>query len=597
MLFPTALVGSYPQPEWLIDPSASPAGSPACGRASSGGSGRCRRSWTTRRGSQSAQEEAGLDIITDGEIRREAIRTGLRPRRRRRHRQPGRRSTAAVIEPRAARRRAHPPPASVEVEDLKFLKRHTDRLVKMTVPGPFTMSQQAQVQHYGGSRELAAMDYATAVSAEIRDLFAAGGHRADRRAVHAGASDDARAYGLRALIVRSTASRARRRCTSVSATRRSSTSGQRGIVPARARGAAAHKCRSRPRNRSSTAPCSQSSPARRSFSASSTCRTTPSRRRRSWLRVSRARCRSSRQRTSSSRRFGMKYLPRDVALERCGRWSRGPIANDANPERRSCVPFIRHGRSPRRVSIPLVPATVTRSDSGSRRSVSKDRGDARKRDEAALVVPVAISAFNSKEIESAGILRPQDFIQLTPNMTMVQTQNQGTSFIVVRGISQARNSEPSVAVLIDGVLMANPSQFNQELYDISSIEVLKGPQGALYGRNAIGGAIIINTKDPGDHIEGKVMAGYDSGPGYKARLSAADRSAARRRGSSSSPGRTSTPTGTSTTRTCTRRPIRSRTSRAGSSCSGSRTTRSRPTCGSRSRTSTRRRSTSTSPRA
>ena len=135
---------------------------------------------------------------------------------------------------------------------------------------------------------------------------------------------------------------------------------------------------------------------------------------------------------------------------------------------------------------------------------------ARKRDEAALDVPVAISAFNSKEIESAGILRPQDFIQLTPNMTMVQTQNQGTSFIVVRGISQARNSEPSVAVLIDGVLMANPSQFNQELYDISSIEVLKGPQGALYGRNAIGGAIIINTKEPGDHIEGKVMAGYDS---------------------------------------------------------------------------------------
>ena len=143
---------------------------------------------------------------------------------------------------------------------------------------------------------------------------------------------------------------------------------------------------------------------------------------------------------------------------------------------------------------------------------------ARKRDEALLDVPVVVNAFNTEEIQSAGIVRPQDFIALTPNMTMVQTQNQGTSFIVVRGISQARNSEPSVAVLIDGVLMANPSQFNQELFDIASIEVLKGPQGALYGRNAIGGAVIINTREPGDQFEGSVMAGYDSGPGYTARI-------------------------------------------------------------------------------
>lgn len=143
---------------------------------------------------------------------------------------------------------------------------------------------------------------------------------------------------------------------------------------------------------------------------------------------------------------------------------------------------------------------------------------ARKRDEALIDVPVAVSAFSAQEIESAGIVRPQDFIALTPNMTMVQTQNQGTSFIVVRGISQARNSEPSVAVLIDGVAMANPSQFNQELFDIQSIEVLKGPQGALYGRNAIGGAIIINTVEPSKtSIDGKLTLGYDSGPGYKVR--------------------------------------------------------------------------------
>jgi len=142
---------------------------------------------------------------------------------------------------------------------------------------------------------------------------------------------------------------------------------------------------------------------------------------------------------------------------------------------------------------------------------------ARKRDEAALNVPVAVNAFSEADIESAGIVRPQDYIAMTPNMTMVQTQNQGTSFIVVRGISQARNSEPSVAVLIDGVLMANPSQFNQELFDVESIQVLKGPQGALYGRNAIGGAVIITTKQPGDELEGHLTLGYDSGPGYTVR--------------------------------------------------------------------------------
>jgi iron complex outermembrane receptor protein len=140
---------------------------------------------------------------------------------------------------------------------------------------------------------------------------------------------------------------------------------------------------------------------------------------------------------------------------------------------------------------------------------------ARKRDESFQDVPVAVTVFNAQTIEDAGIERPQDYIGLTPNMSMVQTQNQGTSFITVRGISQARNSEPSVAVLIDGVLQANPSQFNQELYDAESIEVLKGPQGALYGRNAIGGAVIIRTHEPTDELQGKITGGYESGPGFK----------------------------------------------------------------------------------
>lgn len=139
---------------------------------------------------------------------------------------------------------------------------------------------------------------------------------------------------------------------------------------------------------------------------------------------------------------------------------------------------------------------------------------ARKRAETLEESPVSVRAFTESEIVSAGIERPHDFVALTPNVTLVQTQNAGNSFINVRGISQARNSEMSVAVLVDGVLMPNPAQFNQQLFDIEQIEVLRGPQGALYGRNAIGGAITIVTKQPTDEAAGNIELGADSGPGY-----------------------------------------------------------------------------------
>ena len=119
---------------------------------------------------------------------------------------------------------------------------------------------------------------------------------------------------------------------------------------------------------------------------------------------------------------------------------------------------------------------------------------ARKRAESLEESPVSVRAFTATEIQSAGIETPRDFIALTPNVTLVETQNAGNAFINVRGVSQARNSEMSVAVLVDGVLMPNPAQFTQQLIDVQQIEVLRGPQGALYGRNAIGGAITIVTK-------------------------------------------------------------------------------------------------------
>lgn len=128
--------------------------------------------------------------------------------------------------------------------------------------------------------------------------------------------------------------------------------------------------------------------------------------------------------------------------------------------------------------------------------------------------PAAIAAFNAATIQAAGIERPGDFIGLTSNVNLVETQNAGNAFVIIRGITQARNSEPSVAVIIDGIQQVNPAQFNQELVDIEQIEVLKGPQGGLYGRNAIGGAIIIRSKAPTDVLSGKITAGVDNGFGY-----------------------------------------------------------------------------------
>jgi iron complex outermembrane receptor protein len=140
---------------------------------------------------------------------------------------------------------------------------------------------------------------------------------------------------------------------------------------------------------------------------------------------------------------------------------------------------------------------------------------ARRRAESLQDVPAAVTAFSAQTIENAGIEKPADFIGLTSNVTLVETQNAGNAFIVIRGITQARNSEPSVAVIVDGVQQVNAAQFSQELFDIEQIEVLKGPQGGLYGRNAIGGAIVIRTKQPTDELEGRIKLGVDNGPGYK----------------------------------------------------------------------------------
>lgn len=131
-----------------------------------------------------------------------------------------------------------------------------------------------------------------------------------------------------------------------------------------------------------------------------------------------------------------------------------------------------------------------------------------KRDEAFVDVPVAVQVFNSELITQAGIQRPQDFLQLTPNVTFQTSNHAGEFFVNIRGQTSVRQSEGAVAFVIDGVQLATQNEFNGELFDIQQIEVLKGPQSAIYGRLASAGAIIITTKTPTDTFEGQAFASY-----------------------------------------------------------------------------------------
>lgn len=138
----------------------------------------------------------------------------------------------------------------------------------------------------------------------------------------------------------------------------------------------------------------------------------------------------------------------------------------------------------------------------------------RGREESILEVPISQTVFGAEAIEDARIDQVDDFIALTPGITIANSQDAGTNFITIRGMSQTRNGEPPVAVVIDDVLQVNSRTFDQGLFDIRSVEVLRGPQGALYGRNATNGAIIINTRGPSDELEGYIQGSYGKGEEY-----------------------------------------------------------------------------------
>jgi iron complex outermembrane receptor protein len=142
---------------------------------------------------------------------------------------------------------------------------------------------------------------------------------------------------------------------------------------------------------------------------------------------------------------------------------------------------------------------------------------ARKRSEDLQRVPDSVAALSSETIERANVIQVRDVTARVPNVSIEESLSPTSTFIGVRGVVSTRNGEPAVAIVVDGVQIGSATEVTQALYDLQSIEVLKGPQGALYGRNAIGGAIIVTSKPPSDTAEGNVTVGLGSGDLLEAR--------------------------------------------------------------------------------
>jgi iron complex outermembrane receptor protein len=135
---------------------------------------------------------------------------------------------------------------------------------------------------------------------------------------------------------------------------------------------------------------------------------------------------------------------------------------------------------------------------------------ARKRMENLQIVPDTVVVFSADTIEQANMVMVRDVTSMIPNVSIEESLSPTSTFIGIRGVISTRNGEPAVAMVVDGVQIGNATEVSQAFYDVESIEVLKGPQGALYGRNAIGGAILINSKPPTDEFSGRITGGIGS---------------------------------------------------------------------------------------
>lgn len=154
------------------------------------------------------------------------------------------------------------------------------------------------------------------------------------------------------------------------------------------------------------------------------------------------------------------------------------------------------------------PAFSQSSNDGETFFIEEVTVTARRREESLRDVPGTVTAFTEATLESAGVQRAADFIALTPGVSIVDAAEIGDTQVNIRGINGARDAENSFAYILDGVLYTNPAAFNREYTDLVQIEVVKGPQGAVYGRNAAAGAIIVTTSMPGNERKTSGLVSY-----------------------------------------------------------------------------------------
>jgi len=134
---------------------------------------------------------------------------------------------------------------------------------------------------------------------------------------------------------------------------------------------------------------------------------------------------------------------------------------------------------------------------------------ARRQNERLQDVPASVAVLTTDTLQRTGAVKAEDFVKLTPGITIVTgTAEAGDTQINIRGINGARDAESSVALVVDGILKTNTAQLNQPQGTLQQVEMLKGPQGAIYGRNAAAGAIVLQTLKPTDVLTGAMKASY-----------------------------------------------------------------------------------------
>ncbi len=156
-----------------------------------------------------------------------------------------------------------------------------------------------------------------------------------------------------------------------------------------------------------------------------------------------------------------------------------------------------------------LPAFAQASEDGAEAEETVIIVTARRQNERLQDVPASVSVLSAASLEKTGATKAEDFVQLTPGVTIVTgTAEAGDTQINIRGINGARDAESSIALVVDGILKTNTAQLNQSQGTLRQVEILKGPQGALYGRNAAAGAVVIQTLKPTDTLSGAARASY-----------------------------------------------------------------------------------------